>query len=760
MRGTRWLILVAIIAILGGVATTYRLQNRVLREQAPAKPVSLPPALDSAAQDWSWVQTSEGKTVCRITAKDVKQVKDASRLELERVELRLPAKHSDTYDLVHSARAEFNQSNKLLYSDGDVDITLAIPNQGQPTHTLVSIHSSGVTFDSGSGKATTDRATAFTFENGNGKATGASYDPNTHELHLNSQAQLNWNPPGPNAKPMKIEAGQVTYREDTGSITLTPWGRLTRANTMVEAADTLITLQNGAIHQIDAQKAHGTDEYPSRKLQYAADQLHVEYGDTGQVEKIHGEPNARLISESEGARLTATGDKVDLEFTDNNGESVLTKAVVTGHGYLESKPLPVPGQDPAETRILRSEMITVVMRPGGREVANLETATAGTLEFLPNHAGQHHRRFFGDRMWIYFGEQNRVLSFRAINSRTETDATPEELAKKRPQIITSSKDASATFDPKTSQLARMEQWGDFAYQEGDRKARADKAILDQVESRIHLENHARMWDATENTLADRINMDQRNGNFTAEGHVNSSRLPDQSKNKTDSAMLSGDEPLQAVAGVMISANHNHLVRYDGDAVLWQGSNRIQADHVEIDRDKRTMSADGHVITQSREGKKQDDGADGAGAKTPAVPGPPVFTLVKAAHMAYTEDDRVAHYSGGVLLTRGGLRVKAAELRSWLNEEGADNRLQKAFADGAAEIVQVTPLRTRIGTSEHAEYYTDENKIVLRGGDPLLNDSIRGNTHGAELTYYSDDDRLLVNGSLAHPVTSRIRRKHT
>jgi len=42
---------------------------------------------------------------------------------------------------------------------------------------------------------------------------------------------------------------------------------------------------------------------------------------------------------------------------------------------------------------------------------------------------------------------------------------------------------------------------------------------------------------------------------------------------------------------------------------------------------------------------------------------------------------------------------------------------------------------------------------------LLNDSLRGNTRGAELTYYSNDDRLLVNGSSAKPAISHIRKKH-
>jgi hypothetical protein len=113
------------------------------------------PELSSAAQDWSWIETSEppeSRTICRITAKDARQAKDSNHVELEQVELRMPSMHADNYNLVHSAHADYNQSDKRLYSDGAVDITLAVPNEGQPKHTLVSIHSSGVTFDSTPGR--------------------------------------------------------------------------------------------------------------------------------------------------------------------------------------------------------------------------------------------------------------------------------------------------------------------------------------------------------------------------------------------------------------------------------------------------------------------------------------------------------------------------------------------------------------------------------------------------------------------------------
>jgi len=773
MRGTRWLIwliLAAIVVIVGGVTAAYHKQKGEWREQAPPKPQAMAADLTSAAKDWTWIETSEppeSRTICFIKAQDARQAKDSNHVILEQVELRLPSMHGPTYNLVHCAHAEYDQSDKRLYSDGAVDITLAVPNQGQPKHTLVSIHSSGVTFDSGTGKATTDRPTTFLFENGDGKSVGASYDPGTRELFLNSQAELHWNPPGPHAKPIRIEADQVIYRENLQGVWLLGHAKLTRDNTVVEAGETVIALQDDSIRHIDAKQAHGTDAYPNRKLQYSADHLAVEYGDDGEVQTITGEGNARLVSMSEGSQVTATGDRVDLSFADANGEAALTQALVSGHGFLESKPDPAvktaPGKEPAETRILRSDAIQMKMRPGGRELASLETQAPGELEFLPNRAGQRHRKFTGDHMVIAYGPQNRIQRFTADNCRTVSDPTPEEVARKHPVTTTTvSRNVAATFDPKTSQLARMEQWGDFSYEAGDRKARADRGILEQAENRITLDQHARMWDRTESTNADHIVLDEKSGNFTAEGHVNTSRMPDQQNKpnqpnkKGDSAMLSSDEPLQAVAHKMASSNHNRLVKYDGDAVLWQGANRIQADHVEIDREKRSILADGHVVTQSREEEKK---ADGKTQTAKASSAPAIFTLVKAPHMVYTDQDRVAHYSGGVLLDRGSLRMKAMDLRSWLAEEGADSRLEKAFADGGVEIVQTGPLRTRTGASEHAEYYTDEDKIVLRGGDPRMSDNVRGDTRGAELIYYSDDDRLLVNGTAAQPVVSHIRRKH-
>src|SRR5262249_2990996 len=161
-----------------------------------------------------------------------------------------------------------------------------------------------------------------------------------------------------------------------------------------------------------------------------------------------------------------------------------------------------------------------------------------------------------------------------------------------------------------------------------------------------------VWDPTGSTSADVIHLDQSSGDFTANGHVSSSRVQD--KKAPESGLLSGDQPIQATAQRMVSTNRNSFIRYEGKADMWQGASRIRADRIEIDREARRLVAAGAVQSQLLEKEKEE---------TVAKPGtPPVFTIVRSSGLVYTESDRLAHYSGGVLLTRANLVVKSIELR--------------------------------------------------------------------------------------------------
>ena len=752
MRGTRWLILAAISLIVVALGWTYYQRLEEARSNTPAPPPKLREGVDAAAGDWVYRQTQGERTTVEVRARGFEQIKEPNQFLLTGVELKIFHKDGHKFDLIRSAKADFDVAAGVLFSDGEVDIEMGLTSEPEAEGgRLLKIQTSGVRLETKSQKASTDRAAKFAFESGDGAATGVDYDPATRELHLKSAVLLNWRGKRGDAKPMRIEAGEAVYRERESKVFLSPWTKLDRESLHVEGASSIVTIAKSEVRFAESQSAHGTHRSDARRVDFAAEQLGIDFGEGAKVEKITGERKARLESLAATSRTTVNADRLDLDFDASGKESILRTARATGNGILTASPVERPGVEAAETRVLKSETVLLKMRPGGEFLDAVETGHPGTLEFLPNRPTQSKRMLRGERIWIEYGDENRIRDFRSINVTTRTEAPA------KPVTTTSSKTFIARFDA-AGQLADVEQTIDFRYEEGDRRARALKAVLDQKREVITLDGVARVWDPTGATDADRIVLNQKDGGFVADGHVSSTRLPDKKPEakqaEKSSGLLSDDEPMQAKARRMVSSEKNTRIQYEGDAVAWQGANRLNADVIDIDRTKKVLEARGRVVNQLVDRPKNDP----TGAPRPAKSTAPVYTIVKAPEMSYSDEQRVAHYRGGAVLTRPDLAVNAREIRAFLKDKDADSSLDKAIADGAVRIVQTAPGRTRIGTSEHAEYFTGEERVVLEGGQPRFQDSVKGNTQGRQLIWFANNDRLIVNGQEGQPAESTLRRK--
>ena len=759
MRRVRWLLLVAIVCLVAGVGSIFHRQQQAQSRREPPAPKALPENVSAAASDWRWSKNDGDRPIVEVRAKSFRHFPEPLREELEGVELRLYHQDGKIYDRVRSAKAEFRVAENRLYSEGEVEITMALPSEGERRGRLLVIRSSGVSFDSNTGVAATERQTQFAFDEGEGKSAGASYDPAARELFLKSAVELVWRGKDPKTKPMKVEAAEGTYKEKESRVLLGPWARLTRDTLTLDAGPSVVNLENGVIKLVEAQRARGSELRPARRLDYSADLLHIHFG-KNLAEKITAETNARLVETSDSGRTEVKADRVEMDFDTSSGDSVLTRAAAHGRATVESRPARRGSAPPPPNRVLHSEAVELRMRPGGEEIQNIDTHAPGWIEFVPNHASQRHRRLDGERMWIVYGRENRLESFRAANVSTRTRGRPPQEKEKEkqkqpaPDALTWSQELLATFDEKTGDMTRIEQWENFRYEEGDRRARATRAMLESASEVINLEGSARLWDLAGSTAAGRIRLDQKSGDIEAEGNVESTRLPEEKKAAASAgaSLMEPGEPVQAKAEKMITRDRNRTVVYEGKVKLWQTSNRIEAAEVVIDRQKRRLEARGDVVSQL---------VDKKDARIQAAP---VFTLMRAPEMVYTDSDRLAHYKGGVRLERPGLSVQSKELRAWLKNEPADKKresgssLDHALAEGSVVIVQTAKDRTRKGAGEHAEYEVAEEKVTLYGGAPMMEDSLRGTTRGGKLTWFAGNDRLLVDGAPSQPATSRLRKR--
>src|SRR5438552_7589705 len=74
MRWTLPLLLIAILAIIGGIGATYYARLKDQNAHAAAKPPALPDRTASAAHDWTYTHTVKSKPVVFVRAKDFQEV--------------------------------------------------------------------------------------------------------------------------------------------------------------------------------------------------------------------------------------------------------------------------------------------------------------------------------------------------------------------------------------------------------------------------------------------------------------------------------------------------------------------------------------------------------------------------------------------------------------------------------------------------------------------------------------------------------------
>jgi lipopolysaccharide export system protein LptA len=807
-------VFLAVAAILISAAVGYTLKLRIekaARARVQPSP-AIKPGLDAISPSgWHWKKSDPetGKPIVLAAAESAQATHDPSTFEIHGLAMRLYDKNAGSYTYIQSDKALFDERSGLLKSDGPVTIVMNVPSDQNAADKdvvakRVHVQTSGVTYETKTGKASTDQPASFIFSEGDGRGVGVEYDPGTKTLHLKSQVALDWIGHGPVANKMHIEAGDLVYKETEQKIYLSPWSKMQRQSTVIQAQNSIVTLEedyaDGAqpggsevpgakkthLHEVESDHAFGTDDRDGRHTDYSADKMTAFFDNSGNLVNIIAENNARLTATNDDARTSLNSNRADLRFAvtakETNGvpgqESDLHLVLADGKAVAESVPLPRPGVQLAETRILRSEHLELEMKPGGKDIQEIRTSTNAQLEFKPNRPDQSHRIIDASRLRVLYGEGSYVDTFLAWNAAIHTDKPASNVKAAAnangkpggppPPALTWSDELKAKFTPNTNQVATVEQNGHFRYEEGVRKATADKALLEQTINRMTLNGSARVLDDTGTVVADTIVMNQANGDMDAIGHVFSTHQPDKNQ-KPGTSMLDDSKAMQAQAERMQTRENNTVVHYQDHVVMWQGANRISADKIDIDRDAQSLHAAGNVVSEMVDNKSEPgtpastttQAVASSVAQTPVDP--PIFTIVRAPDLNYHDDARVALYSGGVKLTREKMTVVSDELKAFLTPKTNDNSdqssLDHAFATGKVTVSQVLAgNRTRVGTSDRCEYYTKDSKVVLNGGAPQVVDSNKGLTKGAQLTYFSEDDHLIVEGAKKQLAYTRMKKK--
>jgi lipopolysaccharide export system protein LptA len=286
---------------------------------------------------------------------------------------------------------------------------------------------------------------------------------------------------------------------------------------------------------------------------------------------------------------------------------------------------------------------------------------------------------------------------------------------------------------------------------------ADKATYTPADQLLVLSGSPRAIDGGMTTTADGIRLNRQSGEAFADGNVKTTYSD--LKPQPNGALLAASDPVHVTSLHMTSHQQPAVARYTGNVRLWQTGNVVRAPVIDFDQQNRTIVAHGDTA-QSVSSLFVQQGKDGK----------PSPVDVTADKLTYVDAERRARYTGAVLVKSPTGTISSEQIDVYLKPADSvtaqSSTPAKAVVPGTegpsqidhmvaiGKVIVTEPNRRAAG--QRLVYTADDGKYFLTGKDASIFDAEHGQIWGDSLTFYSRDDRVLVESKAPAPTVTRAR----
>jgi lipopolysaccharide export system protein LptA len=343
--------------------------------------------------------------------------------------------------------------------------------------------------------------------------------------------------------------------------------------------------------------------------------------------------------------------------------------------------------------------------------------------------------------------------------------SPQGASPQNDRVSTSQK-LDVAFAPEGG-IASITQTVDLAYVDGPQKAWGQRGEYTAADQMLVLIGSPRVVDNGTTTTAQKIRMNRVTGDALAEGNVKSTYSD--LKAQPDGGMLASSDPIHVTSRTMTAHKSSGIAVYTGNARLWQNANVVEAPTIEFDRDHRSLVAQG-VAQGAAQGDAQGNVAGAAGGTAQLVTtvlvqvdkkGNVTPIKVTSTRLTYADAERKIFLTGGVTAKGADATVTSEQMTVFLlprsqsqvgTGRGTYGQVDRMIAEKQVVVTQPT----RHGNGDRLVYTSADDKFVLTGNSPSIFDAERGKTTGDSLTFYRQDDRVLVEGKQTSPAVTRTQ----
>ncbi len=734
---------VMVAVVVAGFYVYSRLAARALVHEVPKK---LGLEVQQTSEGFQLSKSEQGRTLFTVRASKAIQYKEGGRAELKDVKIVIYGKSSDRFDQIEGADFEYDPSTGDIHAKGDVHIDLQANSQGPkrpdqaPPEELknpVHLHTSGLVFNQKTGDAHTDERVEFRLPQASGTSVGAIYNSHTNNITLTADVHLVTNDGA------KIDAAHAEMTKEPHQAVLTHATVARPTGTLSGDVMTLYLRPDNTVDRVLVAGNYETDTTGASPAKIRAAQGDFAVDPKNRIRS--GVLSGGVSLDAAGSQpLQATAGKALLEF-DNN--SRISKVHAVENVKLVQQPN--PQRSNSQGMELTAEGLDVDIREG-RALHYAETRGAAQVVLLPQEKPAAKSSSANSRTVITaarfdanFDDQGKFSRIHGAPDAKVVSTTPG-----LPDKISTSDRLVADLAPGGG-ISTVIQEGNFHYIEGTRTAVAQKAVYTTSDEMIVLTGSPRVSDSGTATTAQIIRMSRATGEAFGDRDVKTTYS--ELKPQPNGGMLASSDPIHVTAKSMTAQRATATAHYSGGARLWQGANVVEAPTIDFDRTNRTVVATGTPANAVSTVFVQQ-------AKTGKV----TLVTVTSSKLTYTDNDRKAHYDGRVIMkdADGTLTADVGDIFLKPKDAGAaakkagmtPSQLDHAVAQG--DVVVVQPSRRAKG--EKLVYTAEDSKFVLTGGPPSIFDAERGTVTGDSLTFYSHDDRVLVESSSNSPTITQTR----
>jgi lipopolysaccharide export system protein LptA len=748
---------ILMVAVVAGMYLYARWRVRTVVHEVPQK---IGIDIQQTTQGFSISKSEEGRTLFRVDASKAVKFKKGGVTALHDVKIVVYGKDASRFDRIAGDDFEYDPASGNVTARGTVKIDLEgnpqgleHPDQAPPEEmkNLIHVEASGLTFNSKTGNAAASGRIEFETLQASGSAVGIDYVSKTGTMTLLSRIVMDVSSP----QSVRLNAGRAVITKNPRQILLSAPRMAHEERRLRSDRATLFLRDDNTVDRILADgdvesEMHGTSEATAR-----ADRVELFLsGPQNLLTMAILSGNVKLASRGERPTQAVTG-RATLRFAGKQvlqtvhaeeGVKLTQKKIEAASSGGRARPAlgGVEGAsvDPLSTDAQEVEMTAPAMDFVVKQGHLLESAvTSGPPQIVISQPAFNQRTVVtAAKFRAGFTERNRIASLHGAPAAKIISSIPGQ-----PDRISTSQTLEVRFRPQGG-IASILQQGELEYVDGTRKAWAERATYTPADQMLTLHGSPRVVDGGMTTTADVMRMNRSSGDAIADGNVKSAYS--ELKSQSEGGLLASSDPIHVTSRSVIAHRSTGVAVYKGNAALWQDANVVEAESIEFDRDQRSLTATGissqpvsTVLVQ----------VDKNGRVTPVT--------ITSARLRYKDAERTIFLDGGVKAKGSDATLIAQQMNVLLappNQRGSNastpERVERIVADHHVVITQPT----RHATGDRLVYVPADGKFVLTGGSPSIFDAEHGNITGNSLTFFTRDDRVLVEGTETSPTVTHTQ----